>query len=367
MLESERPYGETRTFSSEASKYGYGDFQHRRFDIDGLRRQIAIRVWSLTPDRVLTISFAGFPWVGKTSQLRHIVSESVKALRWWKQRLISYPHPESGIETEVGRKARDGSVGVLHGDHMFRAIGPDRRGLMLDGKANFRRYWGDDERLVRIYSDIIAGRSPSDRVYRGSAREKTEKTPLWEVRLLAPMGEWEKKVMVLEWVQSIESLRAIESRRWKYRLETLKILFDVSVVDSIIRLLRREHDEKRHPDGSPYSFREIFEHRLIEQYYILETFIGPAYSQDDIILLDKPREMPPFRVQEREEILEFLASYRLAPRHAKDEDLSKFVYGLVARLEDYFSVTVWVEESEYATWRQARLEKKRRQAMETTS
>jgi hypothetical protein len=116
----------------------------------------------------------------------------------------------------------------------------------------------------------------------------------------------------------------------------MKILFDVSVVDSLIRLLRREQDEKKHPDGTPYSIPEILEHRLIEQYYILETFIGPAISDSDIILLDKPREMPPFRERERSEILEFLSLYRLASRHAKDEDIARFVYGLIARLEDYF-------------------------------
>lgn len=61
---------------------------------------------------------------------------------------------------------------------MFRAIGPDRRGVMLDGKGNFKKNWGDDERLTRIFWDILDSKSPVDRVYRGSLREKAEKTPL---------------------------------------------------------------------------------------------------------------------------------------------------------------------------------------------
>jgi hypothetical protein len=49
-------------------------------------------------------------------------------------------------------------------------------------------------------------------------------------------------------------------------------------------------------------------------------------------------------MSEREEILEFLRSYRLSSSHASDRDLSKFVYGLVARLEDYFGVHPGVAE-----------------------
>lgn len=117
----------------------------------------------------------------------------------------------------------------------------------------------------------------------------------------------------------------------------MKILFDVSLLDSMIRLLRREHDEKKHPDGSPYSFREILEHRLLEQYYILETFIGPASQDPETLFLHKPREMPPFRHDERSEILKFLRSYMIPPVYASQAGLVKFVYGLIARLDDYFT------------------------------
>lgn len=172
--------------------------------------------------------------------------------------------------------------------------------------------------------------------------------------------------MIIEGVQSIESLARVEAMRGKYKLKTLKVLFDVSVLDSMIRLLRREHNQKLHPDGSPYSFEEILEHRLIEQYYILRTFIGPAYQDESVILLDKPREMPPFREFERDKILAFLQKYRLKSPHSKNEELMWFVAALSARLQDYFNEIEPVNEADYALWKLYRDQKKKAQEESTS-
>lgn len=48
---------------------------------------------------------------------------------------------------------------------MFRAIGPDRRGVMLSSKENFHHLWADDDRLARIFWSVVEGRNPTDHIY----------------------------------------------------------------------------------------------------------------------------------------------------------------------------------------------------------
>lgn len=366
MAQPQRLYGESRPFSLEAWKYGYKKVNHTSVTIEWLRRFINEQIAGLTEDQVFALAFAGLPGVGKTSQLRHMVSASASALGWGKSPLLAYRHPMAWVDpTFAGRIARNGVVGVVHGDHMFRAIGPDRRGIMLSSTEDFHHHWGDDERLARIFWDIVRWENPTDKVYRGTPWEKAQKEPLWTIEIQGTRPVNGKQVMIIEWVQSIDALARIEAMRGKYQLKTLKILFDVSIVDSLIRLLRREHDQKIHPDGRPYSFAEILEHRLIEQYYILDGFIGPAFEDQSVILLDKPREMPPFRESEIEEIMTFLAKYRPKEPHSQNLELILFVWALMARLQDYFTDIRWISEAEYAVWRRYRDQKKKDQ--QTTS
>ena len=51
--------------------------------------------------------------------------------------------------------------------------------------------------------------------------------------------------------------------------------------------------------------------RLLEYYFILELYILPALQNPRTIMLNKPREVPPFSEKERQEIL-------LAIRNARD-------------------------------------------------
>lgn len=183
MVQTLRLYGESSSFSGEAQKYGYDAVDHRilklddpRSKIEWLRGEIARQVGELTENEVLAIAFAGFPGVEKTSQLRHMISIVAKALGWGSSPLLSFHHPIPWVDpTLTGRIARDGDVWVVHGDHMFWAIGSDRRGVLLSNMANFQKYWWDDARLARIFWDIVRWVSPTDRIYRGTSEEKEQK------------------------------------------------------------------------------------------------------------------------------------------------------------------------------------------------
>ena len=76
MAQSQRLYGESRYFSEEAANYGFDPVHHMMLPLEpgkekigSLKQEISDRVRRLAANEVLTIAFAGYPGVGKTSQL----------------------------------------------------------------------------------------------------------------------------------------------------------------------------------------------------------------------------------------------------------------------------------------------------------
>jgi hypothetical protein len=353
-------YGISGPFSEEVHRYSWHEFpSHERVNFEWLKLNIANLIQQSTADEVSLVLLTGFPGIGKTSKLRSLYSASVKALGGKPESSLGYKNPENGAITTAGHICRSGIVATLHGDHMFRAIGTERRTTMLESASHFSRLWADDDKLARIFWDIVSGRQTSERIYSGTIQEKQEKKPLGTIEVIQPLGKTGKKVIIVEWVQAIKSLEPItEMMSRQYSLRVMKVLFDVSLRDSLIRVIRRDHDNKWLP------FSQLLDHRLIESFYIFGNFIEPAFMDDETVLLDKSRDMPPFRESERSEILQYLIGYRLPQVHLSDPDKTKFVYSIIARLEDYFSAIRWVSDAEFMIWKQARDLRKRTELRE---
>lgn len=128
----------------------------------------------------------------------------------------------------------------------------------------------------------------------------------------------------------------------------------MSIEDSLIRVLRRDHDKKG------YSFQSILHHRLREYYFILKLYLEPALQDPDTVLLSKAREVPCFLASEQDDILQSLESLRV--QYGEDISLSvehkEFIVRLIEELKTIFSVTPGSTELEMKLWRKQKSLKK---------
>lgn len=328
---------------------------HQTLTPSWLKAQVGNLVRNITGSQVGVILFAWFPGIGKTAKLKDMYDISVRALGWPWDRYIAYTHPDGGWDTFAGSICPDGIVATVHGDHMFRAIGSDRRGTMLESQERFAHLWADDDKLGRVCESIVSWKASEERLYRGTMREKTAREPLGRLKLLNQTPQEGKRVIIVEWVQAIQSLDAISlALQGEYSLKVMKILFDVSLLDSAIRVMRRDHDNKK------LSFAQVLHPRLLEYPYIFDTFMKPALMDRETVFFDKPRDMPPFTHIERDEILALLRDYIIPLEHRADPWRVKFIYELVARLKEYFGSIRSVSDEEFSTWKGRRDERKRR-------
>ncbi len=101
--------------------------------------------------------------------------------------------------------------------------------------------------------------------------------------------------------------------------------------------------------------------RLLEYYFILELYILPALQNPRTIMLNKPREVPPFSEKERQEIL-------LAIRNARDvylgstknftKEQQDFIDTLSTQVMERFSEMNTVNPLVVMQWKHAKIIKK---------
>lgn len=137
----------------------------------------------------------------------------------------------------------------------------------------------------------------------------------------------------------------------------MKILFDMSLEDSLIRVLRRDTDKKKK------SFASILHHRLQEYYNILRDYIVPALQDPDTLLLQKSREVPVFLESERIEILTALEKYRseFESYNFSDPEQKTFILQLIREIHQIFDTMQGVTPLQMELWRKKKKRKKLRQ------
>ena len=153
-----------------------------------------------------------------------------------------------------------------------------------------------------------------------------------------------------EWVDII---------RKKTSVKTLKILYNTSLEDSLIRVLRRDHEKKG------YSFQYILDHRLIEYFFILELYIEPALKDQQTLLFEKKRIVPPFTGDEKSEILLALKNSRerfLKNSNITPEQLS-FIDILSSSLIQRFEGIQGLSSNELELWNMKKTLKKERKKL----
>ncbi len=136
------------------------------------------------------------------------------------------------------------------------------------------------------------------------------------------VGEWADRIKKIEYARNNTSIKIT------------KILFDMSIEDSLIRVLRRDHDKKG------YTFHDILDHRLREYYYILKLYIEPALRDPETLLLDKSRHIPPFLEDEKYQILSalnILQKKYINSTVPGNTEQAVFIHTLIHRLRDIFS------------------------------
>lgn len=189
---------------------------------------------------------------------------------------------------------------------------------------------------------------PSDvRIFLGTDAEKKEKKWAGTIELRHEWHTEGKKVLIAEGVNTGEWHDRVKRVQWETSIKTMKILFDMSVEDSMIRVLRRDHDKKW------YSFQSILDHRLREYYYILKLYLEPALQDPETILLSKAREVPNFLESERLEVL--MALENLQAKYESDIEMNAeqktFIMQLIRELHAIFTSLKWVNEMGMALWR----------------
>lgn len=296
------------------------------------------------------IAFMGLPWVGKSSNTPKIQRAAEHALGFVdKDELFHYKKPD-GTVLEVGGyvcKKSSAILAMLHSDHFFRAVGEDRRGLMLKDIPSCRRHWGNLSSWWQMTKDIFEWKPTDVRIFLWTDAEKKEKKWAGTIELRHEWHTKGKKVLIAEGVNTGEWHDRVKRIQWETSIKTMKILFDMSVEDSMIRVLRRDHDKKW------YSFEAILDHRLREYYYILKLYLEPALQDPETILLSKAREVPNFLESERLEVL--MALENLQAKYESDIEMNAeqktFIMQLIRELHAIFSSIKWVNEMGMTLWR----------------
>lgn len=307
------------------------------------------------PNKPGFIAFLGPPGVGKSSNVPRIQDAVHRAL-WFRrpQEHITYSHPDGNI-LEVGWYLCEESntiVTTLHADHFFRALGADRREVMLQDAVTCRKLWWNPRAALRFIRDLYAGESTDVRIYTGTVDEKILKEPKGIIELKIHPEVDTKKVIIAEWVNVGEWADTIKK---KTSIKTLKILYNMSVEDSLIRVLRRDHDKKWYP------FQDILQARLLEYYYIFELYLLPALRDPKTVLFNKSREIPLFSHDEKREIL--AALYTMQAKYLRsDSTLSReqkqFIDILSSRVIAYFHQSESLSPEVFAQRKFEKLQKK---------
>ncbi|NRH20806.1 hypothetical protein HOO68_02050 [Candidatus Gracilibacteria bacterium] len=275
--------------------------EHRNITPSGLSGEIdhfILKNAEQDDDEILAIALLGFPAVGKSSTVPRILHAVQDALGFQEpQEHIVYKRANDAAILEVGSyvcQTANAIVTLLHTDHFFHAIGSDRRGIMLKDIETCRKYWGKLRAAFRFLRNLYAGKVADIRIYTGTVDEKIQKEPKGTIELKVHPDIDTKKVVVIEGVNAGEWVDRIKRRM---SIKILKILYNMSIEDSLIRVLRRDHEKKG------LEFQTIVNERLLEYYFIFEIYILPALRNPKTVLFNKSRDVPPFTEDEKLDIL----------------------------------------------------------------
>lgn len=204
--------------------------------------------------------------------------------------------------------------------------------------------------------DIFQWKPTDVKIFLGTPEEKEKKEWAGYVELNHTGYNNGKKVLIAEGVNTGEWHDRVKRIQWETQVKTMKILFDMSIEDSMVRVLRRDHDKKW------YAFQTILEHRLREYYYILKLYLEPALKDPETIILSKAREVPLFLESEKREILAALAE--LFTRFDSDPVLlyeqKEFILKLIQELQKIFSSAHGASDNEMKLWKKQKSLKKHR-------
>lgn len=286
-------------------QYSSLDFpKHQSVGIKGLRESVRHFVHHIPENGSWLIGFTGLPGVWKSHNVPSIHDAAQKEL-WFSdpQELVIYREPDGKILEVWGYVCATSSavLMVLHADHFFGALGSDRRDVMLQDTQTCRKLWWNPRAALRFVRDIAAWNPTDVKIYLWTPEEKIQRRPWWTIEIKTPSNIESTRVTIAEWVNVGEWVDVI---RKKTSVKTLKILYNTSFEDSLIRVLRRDHEKKG------YSFQYILDHRLIEYCFILDLYIEPALNDQHTLLLEKKRIVPPFTRDEKSEILLALRNSR---------------------------------------------------------
>lgn len=320
--------------------------KHTTVSISGLQEYVQQFVSRIPDSKTWLIGFEGLPAVGKSSKVIKIEEASRKAL-WFSepQELVTYNNPDGKV-LEIGGyvcSKTNAVIATVHADHFFRAIGQDRRDTMVKNKRNCKKLWWDPRRAIKFVRHLAEGKDTDVKIYTSTPEEKAQKKALGTIKIKIPNQPHSTKVIITEWVNVGEWIDII---RKKTSIQTLTILYNTSFEDSMIRALRRDKKNKWS------TFQKTLEDRLPEYYHILELYIRPALENKDTLLLDKKREVPPFTISEKEEIIQALhLSYQ---KHSSDPEYSsehqEFMKTFYQSLLGRFMDMRWFSQDEIELW-----------------
>jgi uridine kinase len=334
--------------------------KHKSVHIDEISKLTCGFVNQIPDGWTWFVSFTGLPWVGKSSHVHHLERETENALGFQaKQDHIVY----RGLDQQplevwwVVCTERNNFLITVHADHFFRAIGSDRRELMLQNLEACRKLWGNPSACIRFIRDIFSWNSTDVKIYLWTDIEKRKKESMGQIELKTPHVSNEgKRVIIAEWVNVWKWASKLSAHT---SIEVLKILFNVSLETSLIRVLRRDHERKW------YAFHDILEHRLREYYYILKLYIEPALRDPETILFHRRRDIPPFSRKEIQEITSTLKS--LKKQFSEDPyltiDQRQFIHKFIWKLQTEMNTLHWVSEDEMNIWRLSKVLKNEEESL----
>ncbi len=256
----------------------------------------------------LVIAFGWPPAAGK-SKYSEVIQSAILSVLSKIDHLypfFSYINPhgqKSGVWGFIGKES---IFALFAADHYFQTIGLERSTSLISGietYASRSTHYGAGFSVAR---DIFSWVEPEERVYTGTNTEKDQKMRLWEIVFHKRPKKWpdSRKVIVVEWVNAWIWLNKTQKVQERLRFHALEILFNMSIEDSFIRTLRRDHYAKW------YSFSRILEQRLREYYYIFRLYLEPAFRNPWALLFSKTRDIPPFSHAEWTEIIQKMQELR---------------------------------------------------------